>query len=221
MKMHKIKSRRHPALLCAAGLALGLSACTVPAEGPFHFAENRPGPAVFDIDASFRPGSTELTAEEAGLLRQRVVNTLVRPQDQILIYVGTTGVPEVDAARQASARAALTGVPGRQQVIPLPQGSPDFGPDLVAIQVRRNASLVVGCPNQGTDFVDQAYGRDTLTMGCTNAINIASMANNPRELASPGRLVGSDASASVGAVNRYRADEVKAYTPLRSPGEGF
>jgi len=214
---------RRPALLAGVGLALALiapAACTVPAQGPFNFAEYRPGPAVFNFEVFFRSGAADLTPDAAAELRVRLEDTLVREGDGVLIYVGSTGDPTIDAARQASVRAAIAGVPGRVQIILLAI-DPANDRDVVAVEVRRNASLVVECPDQTTDFVDNAYGRNALSMGCTNAINIASMANDPRELHTPSPLVGSDGVAAVRAVDNYRADQVKAYTPLDSSISGF
>lgn len=179
--------------------------------GSYESAQFFANPSEVQTDMFFRPGSGHLAAGEASRIGRELRSLVLRPSDDIVVTLGGTGSEVLDARREATARHAVSGTPARIRIetrVGFPLAARERR-DVGLIQVKRYSTIRVVCPNQGQDFIDDRFGRDELLMGCTNAVNIANMVADPRDLTAPGSLRGGDGVAEVGAVERYRADQVK------------
>jgi type IV pilus biogenesis protein CpaD/CtpE len=186
--------------------ALALAACEAQPIGPGNkaeFSEN-----TVQRDFYFQRGGAELADGEAVRLAAFLDPLRLRPQDSAQVYIGPTGSPELDAARVAAMTAAFAGVPARLQVISSPELAQGW-PNAAVVLVNRNGMLVVTCPNNALNTWERDYLTPMPPVGCTNALNLALMAERPRDLTSPRVFGGTPASASVAAVDRFRADKVK------------
>lgn len=205
--------------LAGAGLAvtLGLGACTTQ-DGPDHQfagAEYRADPSSVQQNLFFQPNSAQLARGESGRMNAMLKSLVLRPSDDILVYLGSTGSETIDRQRETAAIKAVSGTPARIRLMTrpgFPLASPDN--DVVLVQVNRYSKVRVVCPSMGRDFNDSQFFRDELNVGCTNAVNIANMSAEGRDLTDPRRLRGSDSIAAVQAVERYRAGRVRDGGPL-------
>lgn len=210
------RSQARTAIAClGVAAALVVSGCEAIAPpnppGSYESAQYFANPSEVQTDMFFRPGSGHLAAGEASRISRELRSLLLRADDDIVVTLGLTGNEVIDASRKATAQRAVSGTPARIRIVSrvgFPLASPERR-DVGLIQVMRYSTVRVVCPNQGRDFIDDRFNRSELTMGCVNAVNIANMAADARDLTQPGRLRGGDGIAEVGAVERYRADQVK------------
>lgn len=205
--------------LASAGLAvtLALGACTTQ-NGPDHQfagAEYRADPSAVQHNMFFQPGRAELARGESARMTSVLKSLVLRPSDDILVNMGSTGFETLDRQREAAAIRAVSGTPARIRLVARP-GFPLAAPDndVVLVQVNRYSQVRVICPSMGRDFNDSQFFRDQLTVGCTNAVNIANMAAEARDLTAPRQMQGSDGVAAVQAVERYRAGRIRQSGPL-------
>jgi pilus biogenesis lipoprotein CpaD len=205
--------------LAGAGLAvtLGLGACTVQDRPDHQFAgaEYRADPSAVQQNLFFQPNSAHLARGESARVNAVLKSLVLRPSDDILLFLGSTGFETLDRQREAAAIKAVSGTPARIRLMTrtgFPLAAPDN--DVALVQVNRYSQVRVICPSMGRDFNDSQFFRDALTMGCTNGVNIANMSAEGRDLTDPRRLDGSDGIAAVQAVERYRAGRVRDGGPL-------
>ncbi len=193
-----------------AGAALvALAACT-PEPEFIPRSSYETGPSQIAFAMHFRQGQSDLEGVEIARIRGLLRDLELRAGDDIAVRIGVTGRDAVDNARVAAAAAAVTGTPARVRVMgtdPAPLGSDRV--DVGVIEVVRNGRLRVVCQTPAID----SWERDRLLVdppvACANALNIANMAANPRDLVAPRPMTGSHAATTIRAVERYRTDQVK------------
>lgn len=217
-------SMSKPNRLCRAFLAgigvtaaLALTACGVTQPGSYMEAETRANPSVVQYDLYFQPGSPAFASGEAGKITQGLQSLVLNSEDDILVYMSSTGIPVLDTQRQRAVASLMSPAPARVRIVRRP-GFPLAAVtrrDAALVEVRSYSQVRVHCPNQNNDFIDDLYQRNVLRIGCTNSANIANMAVDMRDLTDPGHLQGSESGASAAAVNRYRADSIKEPLPVR------
>ncbi len=190
--------------------AFALAGCVDNLPGSYTQAEYQADPSQLQHDIYFQPGSAKLANGERERLNTALRNLLLRPDDDILVHLASTGSEVLDAQRVATARSAVSGTRARVRIV-APSGFNlvDPYPDVGLVQVMRYSRVIVKCPNQGADFNDDAFRRSELLMGCVNAANIANMADEKRDLTAPGEMEGTDRFTGLAAVERYREDRVK------------
>jgi type IV pilus biogenesis protein CpaD/CtpE len=173
-------------------------------------AETVASPSDVQQQLYFQPGSSQLVSGEAARLQQRLRSLLLRPDDDVVISLATTGSDVLDAQRAATMRHAVGSTPARVRFLAQAGFSvPEAYPDVALVQVLRYGRVLVLCPASNGDFTDDRFGWDRLMLGCQNAVNIANQANDARDLTAPNQLspVGG-AAADIAAVERFRAGKV-------------
>ena len=190
--------------------ALALAGCmqqpiTRPVEPTFSSASTRA-----QTDLFFQPGGSHLAAGEVERLRAFLKGLALKPSDDIIVDVPSSGSPNVDVKRLSAARNAVGRVPARvklagQTGFATTQARPDAG----FVQVVRYDQLKVDCKNLGLSQNELLYSARIPPMGCANAINLANMVAENRDLVAPTTLGQMDAQSSVSAIERYRAGETR------------
>lgn len=190
--------------------ALALAGCmsqpiTRPVEPSFASASTRA-----QTDLFFQPGGSHLAAGEVERLRAFLGGLALKASDDIIVDVPSSGSPSVDAKRLSVARNAVGRVPARVRLA----GRPGFAtteerPDAGFVQVVRYDRLKVDCKNLGLSRNELLYSAPIPPIGCANAINLANMVAENRDLVAPTTLGQMDAHSSVTAIERYRAGETR------------
>lgn len=211
------RGRLASALLAAALIA---AAGCVPAPPYIPTSSYETGPSRLAFSVYFQPGRPELAGGELARVQDLLRSLELRAGDDIAVSIGVTGRVPLDEGRLAAASAAVAGTPARVRVFgtepsPLGRGTSD----IAVVEVVRNGRIRVVCPTP----ID-TWERDRLLVdppvACANALNIANMAARPADLVAPRRLQGSEGTATVAAVDRYRTDRVKAIANLDAMNGG-
>lgn len=161
-------------------------------------------------DLFFQPASSQLAAGEVERLRAFLKGLALVPSDDVIVDVPSSGIPTVDRKRLSVARNAVGPVPARVRLA----GRTGFAttevrPDAGFVQVVRYDQLKVDCKNLGLSQDELLYSAPIPPMGCANAINLANMVAENRDLVAPTTLGQMDAQSSVSAIERYRAGETR------------
>jgi type IV pilus biogenesis protein CpaD/CtpE len=163
-------------------------------------------------DLYFAPGSPSLAPGQAGTLAAFLRGLVLNPQDDVILNVGRAETPVLNAQRLATLRQTMAsiGTPARVRFVQPPGFvDSDSRPDVVFVQVQRYGRIRVVCPS------NQVPGEITTPMptylSCTNGINLANMAAEPRDLIAPRDFGGTDAVLSTNAVGRLWNDKVKGF----------
>jgi len=211
-----MKTPNHLRATLARGAAITLTALALagcmrqpiarPVEPTFSSASTRA-----QTDLFFQPGGSQLAAGEVQRLRAFLKGLALKPSDDVIVDVPSSGSPNVDVKRLSVARNAVGRVPARVQLA----GSTGFAttearPDAGFVQVVRYDRLKVDCKNLGLSQNELLYSAPIPPMGCANAINLANMVAENRDLVAPTTLGQMDAHSSVTAIERYRAGETRA-----------
>ena len=154
----------------------------------------------------FTPESPVLAAGEGQRLSSYLSTLRVGPNQDILLEVGNSGSAVLDARRLQTLERTFAGNRARVRVV-VPQQQPVAGlSNAVRLTVVDYDLLVVGCPSQ------TLVGELTTPLpplGCSNAINRATMAADKRDVVAPlGTLPPSGAGVNAKAVQRYRDGKV-------------
>ncbi len=211
-----MKTPNHLRGLLARGAAITLSALAL--AGCMQQPITRPVDPSFaaastqaQTDLYFQPGSSRLASGEVERLRAFLGGLALKPTDDIIVDVPSSGIPTVDVKRVTVARNAVGRVPARVKL------GKHFGfatteprPDAGFVQVIRYDRISVDCKNLGLSRDELLYSAPIPPMGCANAINLANMAAENRDLVAPTTLGQMDAHSSVTAIERYRAGETRA-----------
>jgi type IV pilus biogenesis protein CpaD/CtpE len=209
--MRPIPSRAFAAAL----LAFAVAGCEAQPVGYFDRAEFRADQAVQPYLFYFQPDSDALATGERERLASYLRTIAPRPGHDILVEVGKSGSPVLDGRRVLALRRVFAGVPARVRVIVPhePEGAEGVS-NAARLSLVRYDLIVVECP-----AVAQPNELSTPLpqIGCTNAMNRATMAAEKRDLIAPGELSGPDGGASAAAVGRYREGKV-TIKPLDSTG---
>ncbi len=208
------------AALAVAAAALALAGCEAMPIGTFDRAQVTSANAQAQHDLYFRPGTPNPLPGETERMNAFLRALLLRPQDDVIVTFGTTGSDRLDAARMHAVRRAIASDPARLRLVgPLGFARAPDRPDVVLVQAVRYDRVVVTCPGSGRTNESTALLLAIPVEACANPVNIATMAAEKRDLTAPRRLEGSDAFASVRAVQRYRVGEVTV-DPLESVSSG-
>lgn len=194
-----------PAALGLVALAL-LGGCETQPVGTFdrptYVADRAAGPYTL----FFQPDSETLAPGEAQRLTSYLRTLSPKPGDDILLEVGNSGSALLDARRLMTLRQAFASsrTPVRV-VVPKEDPGPGTVSNTVTVSLVSYDLIIVECPP-----MEQA---DELTtplppLGCSNAINLATMAHDKRDLIVPRELKGSESGVSAGAVLRHREEKV-------------
>lgn len=210
-----MKTPNHLRATLARGAAITLTALALagcmqqpigrPVEPTFSSASTRA-----QTDLFFQPGGSNLAAGEVERLRAFLKGLALKPSDDVIVDVPSSGSPTVDVKRLSVARNAVGRVPARVKLagrtgFATTQARPDAG----FVQVVRYDRLKVDCKNLGLSRNELLYSAPIPPMGCANAINLANMAAENRDLVAPTTLGQMDAQSSVSAIERYRAGETR------------
>lgn len=217
--------RRLPGLACAA-LAV-LAGCATPSvttttePAPFIARSSfETGPSDIAFAMSFARGSTDLATGELLRMQDILRSMELRTGDDIAVRIAITGDVPLDEGRLVSAAAAVAGTPARVRVFGSPV-TPLGGNrvDVALVEVVRYGRIRLICPTPAIDSWEVDRLAVDPPVACTNALNIANMAANPRDLVTPRPFGGVDATVSVAAVERYRTDQVKQPAALEPIGD--
>jgi type IV pilus biogenesis protein CpaD/CtpE len=86
--------------------------------------------------------------------------------------------------------------------------------DVVFVQALRSGQLLVACPSQYLDGIEQQYASPIPRMNCANKANLAFMAAQPSDLVRPRELGAAPGSVSGAAVIRYNTGTIKMPPPV-------
>jgi type IV pilus biogenesis protein CpaD/CtpE len=203
---------RTPALLRASALALAallpLAACEEQPVGSFRDAEFVAAGSRAQASIYFQPGSSALRPGEAERLRSFLAGQLITPQTDILLHVGRTGSPVLDARRRGAIRASVPRTPARVRLVGVETTlGEELRADAVQVEVVQYDRLVIQCP--GNTAASYELTTPLPSDGCSNGLNLANMAENVRDLTDPRDFAGgSDGVAAAAAVDRYQKGEV-------------
>lgn len=212
--------RRSVARLALALAALALLAgCEAQPLGSFErptLAANR---ASTPYTVFFQPDSPLLAYGEGERLSGYLRSLSLRPGEDLLMEVGNSGSATLDGQRVLALRRTFAGAPARVQVAaplqqPVEEGVAQGPSNAVTVTVMRYDMIVVDCPD------NEAQAHELTTplqmIGCTNAVNLAGMAERPQDLFRPRPLGGMPAATSTAAIKRYEAGKVRTSTLISS-----
>lgn len=174
--------------------------------------------AQAQYDLYFVPGTAQLAPGGAQGLAAFLGGLVLNSGDDVILNLGRAETPVLNAQRQTTLYRTMAGIrtPARVRLVQPPGFvNSDSRTDVVLVQVQRYGRIKVVCPSNqvpgelGTPFPP--------LMGCTNGVNIANMAADPRDLIAPGTLGGTQGDLAANAVIRQRQDKVKtAKQPLQT-----
>jgi type IV pilus biogenesis protein CpaD/CtpE len=203
---------RFPAFALLAALAV--AGCEAQPVGYFDRAQFRADQAVQPYTFYFQPDSDALATGERERLASYLRTIAPRPGHDILVEVGKSGSAVLDGRRVLALRRVFAGVPARVRVIVPHEDALDDLSNAARLSVVRYDLIVVECPAMAQP---NELSTPLPQLGCSNAINRATMAAEKRDLIAPGELSGPDGGASAAAVGRYREGKV-TIKPLDSTG---
>lgn len=218
--MARVSSRPMRRLLAGAGFsALALAAgCNQQPIGTFDPAEIVSQAAQAHHDLYFQPGAAGLASGEASRVNAFLAGLQLRAEDDVVVRLGQTGSDRLDRQRIATAQHAIARGPARLRIV-APLGfarAPDRA-DVALVQVFRYDRLLVQCMGSGRTNENTANQQELPLTGCSNAANLAHMADSKRDLSAPRTFEGSDAASAIAAVGRYREGRVTT-APLGRTG---
>jgi type IV pilus biogenesis protein CpaD/CtpE len=192
--------------LAALLATLALAGCEAMPLGSFEPATFAADSAQAHHDIYFVPGSPQLAPGEQQRLNAFLGALALGPTQDIVLAVGRSGSPVLDAQRAQTLARAFAHTRARVR----PTYAPGFVntdtlPDTVLVQVIRYDRIRVDCPPMALP------GELTTPLppaGCANAINVAEMAHEKRDLIAPRELHGSEAGIAAAAEQRHRAGKV-------------
>ncbi|WP_454020667.1 CpaD family pilus assembly protein [Azospirillum sp. Marseille-Q6669] len=197
------KAMRTPMLLLPLLTGL-LGGCAVPQTPPPMPTAQVPAVRALSNTVPFAidPRSGAIAAEERG----RVVRTVAGLGRDTTPHVTVTG--PLLAAPARSAVASLLGAAG------VPPENVTFTPDQTgapALQVTSYVALAPDCAAWSDIYSGWYQNSPTEALGCSNRRNLALMLADPRDLVQGRETVPADGQRMAGAVQRYRADQVKPF----------
>jgi type IV pilus biogenesis protein CpaD/CtpE len=210
-----MKTPKHHRGILARGAAVALSALAL--AGCMQQPIARPVDPSFaaasteaQTDLYFQPGSSHLANGEVHRLRTFLAGLALRPTDDIIVDVPSSGIPTVDVRRAQVARNAVGHVPARVKLARhYGFATTEARPNAGFVQVIRYDRISVDCKNLGLSRNELLYNAPIPPMGCANAINLGNMAAEKRDLVAPTTLGQMDAHSSVTAIERYRLGETR------------
>ncbi len=195
----------------ALASALALAACEQQPVGyfdrPEYVADRVAGPYAL----YFQPESDALAVGEAQRLTSYLRTLALKPDQDIVLEIGKSGSAVLDGRRRLTLQRAFAGTRARVRVAqPRETVDPQVLSNTVRVTVESYRLIIVKCPPMAQP------GELTTPLppiGCANAVNVAEMAANKRDLIEPRELKGSEGVTSVAAIQRHREGKVIT-TPL-------
>jgi type IV pilus biogenesis protein CpaD/CtpE len=191
-------------LLLAAAVALG--GCEAMPIGSFEQPQLTADSAQAQHDLYFTPGAPSLAPGEQQRLNAFLAALALGPTQDVVLNVGRSGSPVLDAQRAQTLQRAFAGTRARVRPVYQPGFvNSDTLPDTVLVQVIRYDRIRIACPGMALP------GELTTPLppaGCANGINMAEMAYEKRDLIAPRELHGSEAGIAAAAEQRHRAGKV-------------
>jgi type IV pilus biogenesis protein CpaD/CtpE len=186
---------------------LALAACEEQPVGSFRDAEFVAAGSRAEQSFYFQPGSPALRSGEAERIRAFIAGQLLTEQTDIILRVGRTGSPVLDARRRGAIRASIPRTPARVRLVSV---DTELGADMIAdaarVEVVQYNRLVIECP--GNTAASYELTTPLPSQGCSNAINLANMSEHVRDLTDPRDFSGSDGVVAGAAVQRYHDGKV-------------
>lgn len=199
-------------ILLALASALALAACEEQPVGSFQNAAFVADGSRANQSLDFAPGSATLRPGETARLRAFLGGQFLTPETDILVHVGSTGSPLLDARRRGTLRASMPRTPARVRLV---RADGTLGSDMIAdaarVEVVQYNRLLIECP--GNTAASYELTTPLPSDGCSNAKNLAYMADEVRDLTDPRDFSGSEGVTSVSAIERHREGKVIT-TPL-------
>ncbi len=209
---------------------IGLGACQTPMVQSG--SEEIPHPvatiAEQEMDVFFTTDSAELTAEQLGRLEAFLDGVKPR-QSSIIAIAGYADYRASERYNLALSERRVETV--RRQIEALGYGDAQFEtaafgeadaaqPPVTpvvmsadrhaAVRIRVYRSVAPPCPNWSRSVTFDPQNLPSSNFGCATASNLAAMIADPRDLAEGRTLGPGDGAQAIGAIERYRTDEVKA-----------
>jgi type IV pilus biogenesis protein CpaD/CtpE len=186
--------------------ALALAGCEAMPLGGFDRAETVASRSAGPYLLYFTPESATLAPGEAQRLTSYLQTLRLGADQDILLEVGNSGSAVLDARRLQALDRTFAGSRAPVRVV-VPKRQPVAGlSNAVRVTVVDYDLLVVACPAQ------EVAGELTTPLppiGCSNAVNRATMAADKRDVVAPrGTLPPSNAGVDAAAVERYRDGKV-------------
>ncbi len=194
-------------LSCAAAAALLLAGCEAQPLGTFQparYVADSPEP---EQTLFFAPGHPTLASGEIARLKSFLGGLALGPEDDVILYVGQSGSPVLNARRLGSLEASFPATRARVRVITAPEAAGvATGPDGVVVRAVRYDRIRIDCPGNPASPLELTTPLPDI--GCANAFNRATMAASPRDLIAPRSFGGTDATVAANAVQRLREGKV-------------
>jgi len=207
--------------LSPALFLLALAACGGPGNEELQPFSSSEAPKQLHVEhlrlqyaPSFVPGSSELGFDEANRLEAFLDQAAVRPNDRV--YVATPPGDTLAAVRVGRLVRLLDqrGV-GVQTIPPPPVGVP---PNHVLMLVDRYVVTPPSCPDWSGDPATGHANVPGSNYGCTTVTNLGLMLDNPRDLVMGRSLAPAEGNPPLGAMQRYRTDQVKPFITQNGGG---
>jgi type IV pilus biogenesis protein CpaD/CtpE len=203
--------------LAAAGFAGLVAGCEYQPIGTLDRPEYRVDAARGEYGVQFSPGTAAFAPGEAARLAGFLRGVPLRSADEVILTAGPSGSHAIDQARIAAATGVIAEVGLRARLSVVDQRTDATvapGPNTVLVEAVSPGQLLVACPGRYLDATEQAYAGPTPRLGCANAVNLAFMAADRKDLVRPRVLGPSDGATSSAAVIRYRTDTIKMPPPV-------
>jgi len=187
-----------------------LAGCEAMPAGTFDRPQFVADAAQAQHDLYFAPGSPYLAPGQAENLAAFLRGLVLNPQDDVILNVGRTETPVLNAQRYATLQRTMAGIrtPARVRFVRAPGSlNSDIYTDVVLVRVQRYNQIRVVCPSN--QVPGELATPLPIWLSCSNGINIATMAAEPRDLIAPGSYEGTDGVTGANAVIRQWNDKVK------------
>jgi type IV pilus biogenesis protein CpaD/CtpE len=186
--------------------ALAVAGCEAQPVGFFDRADYRADRIAGPYTIYFQPDSDLLAVGEAERLTSYLRTLALGPNQDIVLEVRKSGSAVLDGRRLLALQRAFASTRARVRVVQPPQlASPESLSNAVELTVVRYDLIVVDCPPMAQP---NELSTPLPPLGCANAVNIAEMAAEKRDLIVPGELRGSESGVSAAAVQRHREGKV-------------
>lgn len=163
-------------------------------------------------DLYFVSGSAQLAPGQAESLAAFLRGLVLNDRDDVILNLGRAETPVLNAQRHATLQRTMASMrtPARVRFVQPPGFvNADSRADVVLVQVQRYGRIKVVCPSNqvpgelGTPLPEW--------LSCSNGINLANMAADPRDLIAPDSYRGTSGVSGANAVIRQWNDKVKPF----------
>ncbi|MEO1019930.1 MAG: CpaD family pilus assembly lipoprotein [Pseudomonadota bacterium] len=228
--MRELPLSQRPLMLgTVAACVLGLAACQAPVSpaGTEYIPEPTVSVEQRQIEIYFATDRAELDADQTARLAQFLAD-LDPPANSLVSLTGHADYRSSDQHNLALSERRIAAVRqeietlgyrdlqidaeayGEHQAVQPPATPAALARDRrTGVTVQVFAAVGPPCPNWSRSVAFDPQNLPSSNLGCANATNLAAMIADPRDLAE-GRTPGpTDGAQAIGAIERYRTDEVK------------